>query len=332
VPVEYSLLHTMPQKQNSGAMRRKINEEIIEWLLEGDPSIRWQVMRDIIGSSKEAVAKERARIAREGWGAKLLSYQGPSGRWAGQLYHHKWVSTTYTLILLRRMGLEQDNTKAHKACKELLDGGFRENGGITYAKSAEDIDNGVAGMVLSLLAYFGYPDERIHSIVEYLLTQQMPDGRWDPTPSIRQIRYSLDCTILILEGLREYEKRYPQDTTQVIESQKRGQEFLLRHKLYRFEDTGEIIYKKMTLFSFPPRWHYDVLMALDYFQECGAERDERLSDAIELLRKKRRKDGTWSLQNRHPGRTFFEMEEAGKPSRWNTLRALRVIHWWESHQ
>lgn len=310
-------------------MNMRYDERIIEWLLESDPSIRWQVMQDILGASQEDVARERKRIAKEGWGAKLLSYQDSSGRWAGQLYDHKWVSTTYTLVLLRRMGLEQTNAQAQKACKELLDGGFQKSGGINYAKSVEDCDNGVTGMILALLAYFGYQDTRFHAIVEYLLRHQMPDGRWYPAPHIRQIRYSLDCTILILEGLREYEKQYPQEAAQVIESQKKGREFLLCRKLYKAEDSGEIIDKKMTMFSFPPRWHYDILMALDYFQACNAERDKRLHDAMELLRKKRRKEGTWNLQNRHPGKTFFEMEQPGKPGRWNTLRALRVLKWWD---
>jgi hypothetical protein len=309
------------------------NEKVVEWLLDGDPSIRWQVMRDIVGADKEIVARERQKIATEGWGAKLLSYQDNSGRWGGQLYNNKWLSTTYSLLLLRQMGLEPGNHQAHLACKELLEGGFRANGGISYAKTIDSIDNGVTGMILSVLAYFGYPDNRVHDIVEYLIGQQMPDGQWEPVagrPDM-QTKYVFDGTLLILEGLREYEKQYSKQARRVAEAQRRGREFLLCYKLYRVGHTEEVIDKKMRLFSFPPRWHYDVLVALDYFQDCQTEKDERLRDAIDLLRAKRNQDGSWNLENRHAGKVFFEMEEVGKPSRWNTLRALRVLKWWESH-
>ncbi|HEX7556411.1 MAG TPA: hypothetical protein VF338_07285, partial [Leptolinea sp.] len=154
-------------------------------------------------------------------------------------------------------------------------------------------------------------------------------GRWEPVTGNLEIRYAFDATILILEGLREYEKQYPQQSECVIEMQKRGRDFLLSHKLYKLTSKNEIIHTGMTLFSFPPRWHYDVLVGLNYFQDCNAEKDDRLEDAINLLESKRNPGGTWNLQNRHPGKTFFEMEEVGKPSRWNTLRALRVLRWWE---
>jgi len=186
-------------------------------------------------------------------------------------------------------------------------------------------------MILSLLAYFGYPDNRVHAIVEYLLSQQMQDGRWEPEPDNQHTKYTFDTTILILEGLWAYEKQYPIQTKRVAEVQERGREFLLSHKLYKLGQAGEIIDQKMTLFSFPPRWHYDVLVALDYFQGCKVERDERLNDAINLLRAKQGRDGKWNLQNRHAGKIFFEIEEVGKPSRWNALRALRVLKWWENH-
>lgn len=304
------------------------DEKPLEWLLAGDPAIRWQVMRDLTGADAAAIAEER-RVATGGWGARLLAHQDASGRWGGQLYNHKWLSTTYTLQLLHRMGLEPGNRQAHLGCKALLEGGFQADGSVSYAKTVAAVDNGVTGMVLSLLAAFDYPDERIHAIAGYLLGQQSPDGRWEPFPGNRQIRYTFDGTWLILEGLREYEKCHPSHAGPVAGAQKRGREFLLRHKLYKTDLMDEAIDKKITLFSFPPRWHYDVLVALDYFQDCRAEGDARLGDAIALLNAKQGRDGTWKLQNRHPGKTFFEMEAVGKPSRWNTLRALRVLKWWE---
>ena len=302
---------------------------VIEWLMEGDPAIRWQVMRDLVGASNETIATQRHKVATEGWGAKLLSCQDASGTWGGQLYNHKWLSTTYTLLLLRQMGLEANHPQAHLACKLLLDGGFKANGGLSYAKTVDVIDNGVTGMVLSILACFGYPDDRLHAIAGYLCDQQLSDGGWEPLPGDQNLRYKFDATLLILDGLHEYEQQFPGRAERVAAAQRRGREFLLYHRLYHLPQSEEIIDKKMLLFSFPPRWHFDVLAALDYFQACQMEKDERLSDAIELLVARRSQNGTWSLQNRHAGKTFFEMEEAGKPSRWNTLRALRVLEWWQ---
>lgn len=304
--------------------------KVYTWLMAGDPSIRWQVLRDLLGVDENTITQERRKIETEGWGAKLLSYQDGSGRWGGQLYNNKWLSTTYSLLLLRQMGLEPNNQQAYRACKELLEGGFQQAGGISYARSLATIDNGVTGMILSLLAYFGYPDERIHIIAEYLLDQQMSDGRWEPVPGNQHLKYTLDTVILILDGLNEYETRYPYQSIKIMQAQGRGREFLLRYKLYKSAQTGEEIDKKITLLSFPPRWHYDILFALDYFQGCRAERDVRLLDAIRVLEKKRNPDGTWNLQNRHAGKTFFEMEQVAKPSRWNTLRALRVLKWWNA--
>jgi hypothetical protein len=305
------------------------DQDKIDWLLASDPAIRWQVMGDLLGASQETVARERNRVASEGWGADLLSRQDPSGRWAGQLYDHKWISTTYTMLLLRRFGLSPGNPEALRACRELLEGGYKEGSGISFAKTVHQIDLGVVGMVLSLLAYFRYDDPRLHSMVEFLLDRQMSDGSWPPEPGVTRIQYIFAGTMLILEGLNEYKRMYTQYSSHITEALIKGREYLLRHKLYKFPDTGEIIDRKMTLFSFPPRWHYDVLVALDYFQNCNADKDERLHDAIELLKKKRRANGYWPVQNRHPGKTYFEMEKVGQPSKWNTLRALRVLKWWE---
>jgi hypothetical protein len=226
------------------------------------------------------------------------------------------------------MGLEPSNLQALHGCRELMDGGFKPQGGISYARTVDCIDNGVTGMILSILAYFDFPDDRTHMIVEYLLDQQQSDGRWDPLPNNSPIRYVMDATILILDGLHEYEKRYPERSDPLIQAQRNGREFLLQHRIYKSPQTGKEIDQKIALFSFPPRWHYDVLVALDYFQDCQEDRDERMINAINLLESKRSPDGTWNLQNQHAGKTYFEMEQVGKPSRWNTLRAVRVLKWW----
>jgi hypothetical protein len=229
------------------------------------------------------------------------------------------------------MGLEPDNPPARLACKALLEGGFRSNGGISFAKTVDCIDHGVTGLVLSLLAYFGYPDDRVHAIVEYLLGEQAPDGHWQPVTGRPNMAasYSFDATLLVLEGLHEYGQRYPNQVQGITAAQKDGRQFLLRHRLYKAIQAETVIDPKMLRFSFPPRWHYDILAALDYFRECRAEKDERLRDAIDVVKAKCNPNGRWNLNHRHPGKTYFEMEEAGKPSKWITLRALRFLKWFD---
>jgi hypothetical protein len=310
-------------------MLKFVPDKVIAWMLDSDPSIRWQVLRDLLDAPADLTAQERQKVAVDGWGARLLTYQEADGRWAGQLYNHKWLSTTYTLLLLRQMGLKPGNLHAQRACQVLLEGGYQANGGICFAKTVDTIDDGVAGMVLSLLAYFDYPDERVHKLQDYLLAQQLPDGRWEPELGNAQLKYTFAATLQVLEGLHLYQERFPGRSNRAAAAQARGREFLLVHRLYQDVQAGGVIDPKMVLFSFPPRWYYDVLAALDHFQACWAERDARLEDAIALLKARQTRDGTWKLQNRHAGKTFFEMETVGKPSRWNTLRALRVLRWWE---
>lgn len=301
---------------------------VIQWLLEGDPSIRWQTLRDVLGSNSDEIERERERIATEGWGASLLARQDPAGTWARGIYSPKWTSTTYTMLLLKQMGLPPKNPQAAKACSILLDRGFYHDGGINFFKSFKHSETCVTGMILSLLAYFQFEDERLHALAEHLLAQQMPDGGWNCQSYHGATHSSFHTTISVLEGLWDYEKFQPQNIEKIQQAQQRGREFLLIHRLFRSHRTGEVARPEFTLFSFPPRWHYDVLRALDYFQACGAAKDDRLTDAIAIVLKRRTKQGNWLLQNRHPGRTFFEMEPVGEPSRWNTLRALRVLKWW----
>lgn len=179
----------------------------------------------------------------------------------------------------------------------------------------------------AILAYFDFPDARIEKMVEHLLLQQMPDGGWNCESYRGATHSSFHTTISVLEGLREYEKGHPSES--VAQSQGRGAEFLLVHRLFRSHRTGAVVDPRMTRFSFPPRWRYDIMRALDYFQACKLSRDPRLDEAIAIIKKKRSADGAWVLQSKHPGRTFFEIEKVGKPSCWNTLRALRILKWYE---
>jgi hypothetical protein len=305
-----------------------IEPEIIDWLLEGDPSICWQVHRDLLGSDPSLVSAERERVALEGWGRRLLERQDPPGTWGGGLYTPKWISTTYTLLTLRFLGLPTGNPQALKGCELLLERGLYRDGGINFWRSFKHSETCVTGMVLSILVHFGIPDPRVHILAEHLLRQQMPDGGWNCETYKGATHSSFHTTISVLEGLLEYEAVFPERASGVREAQRGGREFLLKHRLYRSHRTGEVVDPAMTRFPFPPRWHYDALRGLDYFRSCGAERDERMGDAIRLLEKKRMKDGRWPAYQGPKGRIFFEMEKAGEAGRGNTLRALRVLDWW----
>jgi hypothetical protein len=304
-----------------------LSEEVIRWLLKGDPSIRWQVLEGLSGGSKKEIVQERSLISTEGWGEKLLGLQDKSGTWSKGLYGPKWISTTYTLLLLRRMGLEPANTQAKKGCGILLEKGIFHDGGINYFPSLNHSETCVTGMILSLLSYFNYLDERRKHLVNFLLEQQMEDGGWNCQSFKGASHSSFHTTINILEGLREFTKISNYKGNEIFVAKKRAHEFLLIHKLFRSHRTNAIVDLRITRFAFPPRWHYDILRVLDYFQECQIDYDPRMHDALTIVLKKRRKNNTWLLQNRHPGKTFFEMEKIRQPSRWNTMRCLRVLKW-----
>jgi hypothetical protein len=313
-------------------MRRA--DKVCSWLLDGDPAIRWQTLRDVVGAGAHAVERERRNVAREGWGARLLARQDPEGTWAGGLssdgglYHPKWTSTTYTMLLLRDFGLPATNRQAHKACPLLLEHGMQRDGGINYGWRGRS-ETCITAMVLSILCAFAYDDQRLDTLANYLLNQQMPDGGWNCRRDLGATHSSVHTTISVLEGLRLYELHRRRRVRAVQAAQRRGREFLLVHRLFRSDRTGKVIKPIFIRFSFPPRWHYDILRALDYFQAVGAPCDPRLAEAVEIVRSTRSADGRWPLQNSYKGKTYFELERRGGPSRWNTLRALRVLKWWE---
>jgi hypothetical protein len=246
----------------------------------------------------------------------------------GGLYSPKWISTTYTMLLLRDFGLPANNTQARKACVLLLDQGLQRDGGINYGWRGRS-ETCITGMVLSILSHFDHDDNRLDTIAGHLLELQMPDGGWNCRLPYGATHASVHTTMNALEGLWFYERHRGRKLRAVRAAQRRGREFLLAHRLFRSHRTGEIIKPVFTRLSFPPRWHYDILRALDYFQAAGAPRDQRLTDAIDILRGSQREDGRWPLQHSYRGKTYFELERVGGPSRWNTLRALRVLKWWD---
>ena len=313
--------------------------DLLDWLLEGDPAIRWQALQDLADADAATIATERACVAETGWGARLLSYQEPSGMWGGGLYSPKWISTTYTLLQLRDLGLLPRHPQALRGCELLLEHGFFRDGGINFSARARYSETCITGMVLSICAYFRLQDERLEAVAGHLLRQQLPDGGWNCRSFRGDTHSSFHTTMSALEGLEHY-RRWAQEAgagealgEAIAAAQTRGHEFLLVHRLFRSHRTGEVADSKLLRFPFPPRWRYDVLRALDYFAWAGVRfpggRDERLNDGIELLENKRLPDGRWAVARGMSGKVFFNMEPAGTPSRWNSLRALRVLRWWE---
>jgi hypothetical protein len=369
---------------------------IIDWLLDSDPSIRWQVMRDLTNEPDDVVAAERSRVAKEGWGARLLALRGENGQWGRDLlgspkvslegvpdaatrrllreaqratiedlagfleldpafvsaweerdpdtaeegserylnamrslfisfgtYVPKWVSTTYTLQLLREMGLDPSSDQAIDAVSLVRDNSRWDHDGQPFFDG--EVEPCINGMTLAIGAYF---DQNVDGILERLLAERLADGGWNCEAERGSIRSSFHTTICVLEGLLEYERRHGA-STELAAARVAGEEYLLERHMMRRLSSGELADPDWTMFSFHPRWHYDVLRGLDYLRSAGTEPDERCAEAVDLVKSKQDDQGRWQLENTHPGRVHFEMEDGdGRPSRWNTLRAMRVLDWY----
>ncbi|MFB6610292.1 hypothetical protein ACFCVO_08235 [Agromyces sp. NPDC056379] len=305
--------------------------DVTEWLLDSDPSIRWQVMRDLLDAPPDEIDRERARIAAEGWGAGLLALQADDGYWGGDEYgiDGDRRSTTWTLHLLRRLGIEPDAPQTRSAIARVRDGVFwREWGDLPYFHG--EVEECVNGGVLALAVYFGELGAGSDRIIDRLLGEQLDDGGWNCEPREESGRSSFDSTLCVLEGLLAYEQAVPDAPPEITESRRRGEEYLLERSLYRRRTTGEIVLPRYAEFRFPPYWVYDVLRSLDYFRGSGDAPDPRLADAIELVTAQRGADGRWLAATPWNGRVHFEVDAPeGEPSRWNTLRALRVLRWYD---
>jgi hypothetical protein len=291
--------------------------EVREWLLEGDPAIRWRVLAELDRAPAGDVARERERVATEGWGARLLAVQSADGGWGDGVYSPKWTSTTYTLLRLLWLGLPAGHPAAQRGCARLWDWQARWRVPETC----------VAAIVVRLSCVHRFPAERLDGLVAYLLDQQLADGGWNcRTRTDKGMHSSFHTSIQALEALLAY--RAGGGGLGVGEAIGRGHEFFLRHRLYRSHRTGAVAIPASVRFPAFPEWHFDVLRGLEHFRESGAARDDRLTDAIALLRKARRPDGRWPTCAPYAGRQWFSLEERGV-SRWNTARALIVLSWWE---
>jgi hypothetical protein len=309
----------------------------IRWLLDSDPAIRWPVMRDLTGAPAEEVAAERARVATEGAGARLLALQGADGRWGGAAWNRGWNSTMHVLMLLRELGLDPASDQARRAVGLVRDGVTWKgcvppecDGNPFFAGEVEPCINGQVGTVG---AYFG---QDVRGIVDRLLGEQLPDGGWNCEAANGSTRSSFNTTICVLEALLEHELHVG-SSPEVTAARLRGQEYLLERRLFRRRSTGEVIERDRkggaawTRFAFPTWWHYDVLRGLEYLRRAGVAPDERVAEAINLVASKRDDDGRWPLETQYPGKMPIETDEGeGRPSRWNTLRALRVLDWYSA--
>lgn len=299
--------------------------------------MRWQVMRDLTGAPAHEVAAERARVAKEGWGARLLALQGADGRWGGAAWNRGWNSTMHVLWLLRHLGLDPASAEARRAVGLVREhvtwqgsGPLECDGNLFFAGEVEPCIN---GQVATAGAYFR---QDVRGIVDRLLGEQLSDGGWNCEVPNGSTRSSFNTTICVLEALLEHE-RATGESPEVTEARLRGQEYLLERRLFRRRSTGEVIERDRkgdaawTRFAFPTWWHYDVLRGLEYLQSAGVTPDGRVAEAIELVASKRDREGRWPLETRYPGVMPVEMDEGeGQPSRWNTLRALRVLDWYSA--
>ena len=308
---------------------------VIEWLLDADPAIRWQVLRDLTDEPAEGIAAERSRVATEGWGAALLALQASDGLWAGNAFSQDYTDTFHVTELLRRLGLDPGSEQARRAV-----GLVREH--VTWGDGAwwnppwadkgffdGEVEPCINGNVVSTGSYFGVD---MTPLVERLLREQLPDGGWNCEVENGATVSSFGTTINVLEGLLEHERAIGGSAV-VADARRRGEAYLLERRLLRRRSTGEIIDPSWLQFSFPTWWHYDVLRGLDYLRAAGLVPDEQMAEAIGVIEANRDTEGRWPLQKVHEGKIDIEIEAGeGQPSRWITLCALRVLDWYRGGQ
>ncbi len=305
----------------------------IDWLLDSDPAIRWQALGDLTDAAAEEVAAERARVEHEGWGARLLALQGADGMWDGGACFpasyrggepgQPWTATMHTLQTLQILGLDSASEAARRAVSLVAELGRWEHAGERYFDG--ETEPCINGRTIEAGAYYGVD---VSPLVDRILGERLPDGGWNCEAENGSVVSSFDTTLTVLEGLLVFERATGSGA--VREARRGGEEYLLERSLFRRKSTGEVVNPDYLDFAFPYYWHYDVLRALDYFRRSGAEPDSRVAAAIEIVQSKRQPNGRWSLDRVHPGRVHFALDGAvGEPSRWNTLRALRVLDWWE---
>lgn len=310
--------------------KKPLNNKIIDWLLSGDPSIQYQTWRDLLSENKLSLRK---KIENTGWGALFLSQREKDGHWGRKFYQPKWTCTHYTLLDLKNLNISPGN----KLIKETLLSVFQNekgpDGGINPIGTIKNSDVCINGMALNYASYFRVKEEYLKSVVDFLLSQRMKDGGFNCQSNRKgAVHSSLHSTLSVIEGIHEYGKNgYTYRLNELRNAEASSREFILIHQLFRSDKTGKIINPDFLKLHYPCRWYYDLLKALDYFQQAEVPYDPRMEEALEIILQKRTPEGQWKVAAKHPGAVHFEMEKAGEPSRWNTLRALRVLKKYEKN-
>lgn len=302
-------------------------ERLIMWLLEGDPSIVYQTHKAFLETPIDELMTLQKRMESEGWVSDFLEYRDDvSGLWAGDYYSPKWISTTYTLWELKACSISPRNKTYHESSNLLLNYLWENQ----YPKNVGIIDLCVCGMILNICCYAKLESPYVNEIIDYILDKQMQDGAWNCRIEEKPHHSSLHTTINILEGLQTYlGNGYNYKKDALLKMREEAHEFILCHELFKSDKTGAIIDKKMTMLSYPSRWRYDILRALVYFESIKWPFDIRMEAGIEKILKKQRKDGTWPVQQKYSGLTYFDMEKTGGASRWNTLRVMKVLFFYK---
>lgn len=325
----------------SSLFMSEMDPPTIAWLLAGDPAIRWQVLRDLTNAPDADWRAERQKVETEGWGAKLLVLEDADGQWAGGAFFpagfteaeqhdhgQPWTATAWALTQLREFGLDPASPSARRMVEQVGLNSHWEEGGQPFWQG--EVEECINGRTVAAGAYFGVD---VSAIVERLVGQRLQDGGWNCERANGSCRSSFASTINVLEGLLEFE-RATGGTSASQEARRTGEEYLLARRLFRRLSTGEPADELFVRFVHPDRWRYDVLRSLDYFRAASlfgdGRADPRLEEAIDILHSRRREDGTWLLDWKQRGREWFEIDEGiGQPSRWVTLRARRILSWWD---
>ena len=301
-----------------------MDDDLVAWLLEGDVAVQYRTWRDLLGRDDAAL---RDRIAAEGEGAALLAADGGEGHWGRGFYQPKWTSSHYTLLELKELGVGSNAPRPRAVVGLILDHEKGPDGGLDPSRPARPSDACINGMALGYASRFEADEDRLASVVDFLLRQQLPDGGFNCRLNRGGARHSsVHTTVCVIEGITQYQRRgYRHRVDELCSARAGSVEFLLRHHLYRSERTGEVMHPELTRLHHPARWHFDVLRGLEALVDAGVAHDPRMDDALRVIESRRGPDGRWAANRPYPGRTHLPPPRAGRPHRWVTLAALRVL-------
>jgi hypothetical protein len=322
-----------------------LDRTLTDWLLDSDPALRWQVERDLLDVADEIWQTTRARVATEGFGARLLALQDPDGQWAGGAFFPRdfdvagpeaaegagqpWTATTWSLNSLREWGV--DAAVLADTAERLAANSRWEYEDLPYWGG--EVDCCINAWTLMNGLWLGAD---VEGIARWFVEHRLEDGGWNCEWIEGSTRSSFHSTLNSLKGLLAHET-LSGGTDATRAARRGGEEYLLERRLMRRLSTGEPVATWLTQFANPSFWRYDVLHAADYVRSAslldGSPPDPRMTDAVEAIRAQRQPDGTWLQAGRHPGRVWFEIDvPAGEPSKWLTFLGTRVLRWWEEPQ